>query len=273
MAMATIMASPSAHAFDTKEPVQAGQGNVRALFKFGFLADKRGKKDEAVAAYRDAARQGHTGARWKLANMYAKGDGVTEDDLEAFRMFENIVKQGAEPGSSEATFVAHALVSLADYIRNGIPQSPITPDPRKARELLWQAAANFAEPSAQFKLGLMLLDGEGGSADPRQAARWFNLASTKGHAGAKAMLGQMLFERGKKVRGLALMTSALKKSDDQDKNWIRAMQEEAFANGARPWHWPRVRALNSTQRQRDRFGWPARNDILSKQRADLVYRR
>jgi len=227
--LAMVATSAPARAFDTKEPVTASQGNVRALFKFGFMADKRGKKDEAVAAYRDAARQGHTGARWKLANMYAKGDGVAEDDLEAFRMFENIVKQGAEPGSSEATFVAHALVSLADYVRSGIPQSPVTADPRKARELLWQAAANFAEPSAQFKLGRMLLYGEGGASEPHQAARWFNLAARKGHAGAKALLGQMLFERGQTVRGLALMTAALKNSSDQDKIWIRTMQEEAFA--------------------------------------------
>lgn len=205
------------------------RGDVRALFKFGFLADRSGKKDEAVAAYRDAAQQGHTGARWKLANMYAVGDGVVEDDLEAFRMFEGIVTQGADPGSSEATFVAHALVSLADYVRQGIPQSPVVADPRRARELLWQAAANFGEESAQFKLGQMLLNGEGGGADPRQAARWFNLAAGKGHAGAQAMLGQMLFERGKTVRGLAMMTTALKGAEGDDRVWIRRAQEEAFA--------------------------------------------
>lgn len=222
-----LAAIPAAYAFDDNDT--SVRGNVTAIFKFGFFAEKEGNKGEAVEAYRDAARQGHKGARWKLANMYAAGDGVTENDLEAFRIFQGIVNQGAEPGSQDASFVAHALVSLSDYIRTGIPETPVVADPRRARELLWQAAANFGEPNAQFKLGDMLLKGEGGAADPRQAARWFNLASQKGHAGAQAMLGQMLFERGKTVRGLSLLTTALSNASPEDRVWIRTMQEDAFA--------------------------------------------
>lgn len=223
-----VTAAPSqALAFD--ETNQSVRGNVTAIFKFGFFAEKKGNKGEAVEAYRDAARQGHKGARWKLANMYAAGDGVAEDDLEAFRIFQGIVNQGAEPGTQDASFVAHALVSLSDYIRSGIPETPIHADPRRARELLWQAAANFGEPNAQFKLGEMLLNGEGGSAEPKQAARWFNLAAQKGHAGAQARLGTMLVERGKTVRGLSFLTEALANASPQDRQWIRTMHEEAFA--------------------------------------------
>ncbi|MEM1375786.1 MAG: tetratricopeptide repeat protein [Pseudomonadota bacterium] len=216
-------------AFDDSKSAGAANGDVRAIFKFGFWADRNGKKEQAVKAYRDAAGLGHKGARWKLANMYAAGDGVTENDLEAFRMFEGIVREGAEPGTQNATFVAHALVSLADYIKSGIPESPVTANPRRARELLWQAAAHFGEANAQFKLGKMFLNGEGGSVDERQAARWFNLAAAKHHSGAKAMLGHMLFERGKTVRGLAMMTQALGTAAPEDHRWIREMQEEAFA--------------------------------------------
>ena len=232
MACAMVLtANVPASAFDetVELEIQVDRRDARSILRFGFWADKQGKKKEAVQAYRDAARHGHRGAQWKLAHMYAAGDGVPEDDLEAFRMFEGIVQQGAEPGSSDAAFVANALVSLADYIRNGIPNSSVLPDPRRARDLLWQAAANFGEPNAQFKLGTMFLRGEGGRADERQAARWFNLAAEKGHAGATAMLGHMLFEHGKTVRGLAMMTHALGQADVQDRNWIRAMQEEAFA--------------------------------------------
>ncbi|MGB7431655.1 MAG: hypothetical protein WA921_04215, partial [Ahrensia sp.] len=55
---ATMAASvPVAQAFDETEPTV--RGNVTAIFKFGFFAEKKGNKGEAVEAYRDAARQGH----------------------------------------------------------------------------------------------------------------------------------------------------------------------------------------------------------------------
>ena len=42
------------------------------LFKFGFSAYKKGRKDEAVEAYKYAAEKGHPGARWALANIDRK---------------------------------------------------------------------------------------------------------------------------------------------------------------------------------------------------------
>nr|WP_329610505.1 hypothetical protein [Jiella pelagia] len=81
----------------------------------------------------------------------------------------------------------------------------------------------------------MLLNGEGGRANPRQAARWLNLASEKGHVGAEALLGYLLFD-GKKislrpepVRGLAMLTMALKEAGIGDQQWIRPLQEETFS--------------------------------------------
>ena len=40
----------------------------------------------------------------------------------------------------------------------------------------------------------MFLDGPGGDQNARQAARWFKLAARKGHVGAQAEFGHMLFE-------------------------------------------------------------------------------
>ncbi len=51
-----------------------------AMFRFGFSAYKSGHKDQAVEAYRYAAENGQLGARWKLARMYAEGDGVTRNE-------------------------------------------------------------------------------------------------------------------------------------------------------------------------------------------------
>ena len=92
-----------------------------------------------------------------------------------------------------------------------------------------RAAATYRNPNAQFEMGKMFLTGDGVKRNPQQAGRWLQLAAEKGHAGAQATLGQMLFRSGKGVRGLAMMTAALERAAPGDQVWIRDMQEEAFA--------------------------------------------
>ena len=75
--------APQALAFDPQSGVSKESGPFD-LFKFGFFSYKEGRKGDAVEAYRYAAEKGHTGSRWALANMYADGDGVPENVLEAF---------------------------------------------------------------------------------------------------------------------------------------------------------------------------------------------
>ena len=43
------------------------------------------------------------------------------------------------------------------------------------------------------------------------------------------MFGDLLFKNGKTVRGLASLTAALQHAEPQDRAWISAMQEQAFA--------------------------------------------
>src|SRR6218665_2242213 len=86
----------AAAAFDIKSGVTKESGPFD-LFKFGFKAYKNGQKQEAVEAYRYAAEKGHTGSRWALANMYAYGDGVAQNDFEAFKIYSDIANEGIEP--------------------------------------------------------------------------------------------------------------------------------------------------------------------------------
>ncbi|MRG57291.1 hypothetical protein SAMN05428967_1093 [Phyllobacterium sp. YR620] len=215
-------------AFDTQNEVKEDSSPF-ALFKFGFSAYKNGHKDEAVKALRFAAEKGHQGANWKLARMYAEGDGVKEDDYQAYQMFEQVIREGADQGTQNESYVADALVALAGYLKRGIPNSPVGANPSAARDLYMQAASNFGDSDAQFELGKMLMKGEGGQSNPNQAARWFRLAAQKGNAGAQAMLGNLLFQAGKTVRGLAMMTAALEHASKQDRAWIGDIQEQAFS--------------------------------------------
>ncbi|MBZ9807920.1 sel1 repeat family protein [Mesorhizobium sp. BR1-1-9] len=215
--------------FDDKTGVKP-QSSPWAVFQFGYSAYKNGHKEQAAEAYKYAAENGQIGATWKLARMYAEGDGVARDDYEAFKFFSEIVDQDVEPGSPEESYVSDALVALGDYLRKGIPGSPVTENEVAAQEYYMRAAANYRNPNAQFEMGQMFLKGEGGvKASVKQAGRWFQLAAEKGHAGAQATLGHLLFQSGKIVRGLAMMTAALERAAPADQPWIRGMQEEAFA--------------------------------------------
>lgn len=199
------------------------------VFKFGFSAYKNGHKDQAVQAYRDASEQGQIGATWKLARMYAEGDGVVRDDYEAYKFFSEIVSRDVEPGSSDERFVGDALAEMGRYVQDGIPGSPVAADPDAAREY-FQRAANYGSPIGQFEVGKMYLQrAESSPSKLRMAGRWLKLAAKNGHEGARAMLGNLLFQSGKVVDGLAMMTAALERAEPGDRPWIRSMQEEAFA--------------------------------------------
>ena len=215
--------------FDDKTGVKA-RSNPWAVFQFGFSAYKSGHKDQAAEAYRYAAENGQIGATWKLARMYATGDGVGRNDYEAFKFFSEIADQDVEAGSPEESYVSDALVALGDYMKQGIPDSPVRANSVAAQEYYMRAAANYRNPNAQYEVGKMFLKGDGGvKASVRQAGRWFQLAAEKGHAGAQATLGNLLFQSGKVVRGLAMMTAALQRASPPDQLWIRGMQEEAFS--------------------------------------------
>lgn len=234
VAVATLGAAGQAFAFDEKifddKTGVKPKSSPWEVFQFGFSAYKNGHKEQAVEAYKYAAENGQIGATWKLARMYAEGDGVAQDDYAAYKFFSEIADQDVEPGSPEESYVSDALVALGDYLKQGIPGSPVNADPVAAQEYFMRAAANYRNPNAQYEMGKMFLKGEGGvKASVRQAGRWLQLAAEKGHAGAQATLGNLLFQSGKVVRGLAMMTAALSRATPADQPWIRSMQEEAFA--------------------------------------------
>lgn len=227
-----LLPMPSiAQAFDINAGVSSESGPFD-LFKFGFNAYKNGQKEDAVEAYRYAAEKGHTGSRWALANMYEAGDGVVEDDFEAFKIYAQIANQGIEPGSEDTGFFVNALMSLARYYRNGIPNTPVKADLAQARQLYFQVASTFGLPEAQFQLARMILAGEGGATNVQQAKKWLNMARKGGHAGAMSVFGSLLFEEGQTVRGLAFLTAALSHCATKECEWMQRLQEQAFASAS-----------------------------------------
>jgi len=190
-----------------------------------------GEKAKALNALQYAADQGHLAAQWKVGRMYADGDGVPQDDMRAFNYFSQIANTYPDesPGSPQARFVANAFVALGRYYLTGIPNSTIKPDAARAREMFAYAASYFGDADAQYQLGRLYLDGT--PSDPHQAARWFQLAATKGDCRAEAVLGDLLFQ-GKHVprqaaRGLMWLTLS-KDCVGVEEAWAKPLYDNAF---------------------------------------------
>jgi hypothetical protein len=191
-----------------------------------------GEKAKALTALQYAADQGEPGAQWKLGRMYADGDGVPQDQIRAFNYFSEIANTHPDesPGTPQARFVANAFVSLGHYYLTGIPNSKIKPDLARAHELYAYAASYFGDADAQYDLGRMYLDAT--PPNPHEAARWFQLAATKGQCHAEAALGDILF-KGQYVprqaaRGLMWLTLG-RDCAGSDETWVKPLYDTDFS--------------------------------------------
>lgn len=229
-----LMVGGNAHAFDPAK-VFEGDMSSRKIFRFYFEARKKGQEEEAVSVLKYAADQGNPAAQWKLGRMYEIGDGVKRDPLAAFNIFKGITERHsrANPNSPDGQFASDAMVALGRYYHNGIPDGNIAPDLYQARVMFTTAAMVFRNASGQFELARMNLDKSDGMHDPKLAARLLTLANRKGHNGAKALLGSMIFNGeqvvANPVKGLVMMSEAKKIAGQRNYEWIAQLQEEAFA--------------------------------------------
>ncbi len=212
---------------DKTTPLQIFK-NPQAALRAGLEDFKTGDSRSGLEALKYAAAAGELLARWKLAKMYADGDGVPHDDIKAYEYFAQIVENYDEdnPDPRELPVVSSAFVAVGAYSLNGIANTKVEPDPQRALAMFQYAATNFGDPNAQYDLARMYLDGIGVDKDATQAARWLHLAADKNHAEAQALLGQLLFAGRDGVprqRGFGLMWLTLARDaalQDKKDQWI-----------------------------------------------------
>ena len=180
-----------------------------------------------------AAERGDLVAQSMLGCMYAKGAGVTRNDLRAFGYFRRIADDHADdpPHPPQARLVAHAFVALGQYHLVGIANSDIPASPDLARDMFAYAAAYFHDADAQYYLACLYLGGLGLQHNPLQASRWLRLAADKGEHRAQAVLGYLLFSGNAGLRqaapGLMWLIIA-RDSASPDETWIADAYETAF---------------------------------------------
>jgi TPR repeat protein len=166
-------------------------------FTYGVDQYNSGDKATAAEALDFAAQKGIAGAQWKLARMYADGDGVGRDDVKAFQLFSEVIANSNDDDSTDAAaapYVSNAYVRLGNYYKNGIPNSKVKPDSSRARQAFTYAASLFGNSDAQLNLAKMYFNGEGGDRDLVQAAKWAKLSADKGNAEARDLAIEISLE-------------------------------------------------------------------------------
>jgi exopolysaccharide production negative regulator len=204
--------------------------------RMGLEELRAGDSKSSLEALKYAAEGGQSLAQWKLGRMYADGDGVPHDDLKAYEYFDQIIRSYSEdePDRRDLGAVSNAVVAIGIYSLNGIPNSPIQPDPDRAYELFMYAATNFGDPDAQYNLARMYMDGVGGlEKNNMRAARWLSLAAEKHHHPAQAVLGHLLFiGEGlprQRARGLMWLTIAKAAAHGAKDQWMIDLYSKDFA--------------------------------------------
>jgi len=137
-----------------------------ANFKAGVDAYNRGDYAIALHEWQPLAEQGDADAQFDLGQLYANGQGVPQDYVQARQWYEKAAAQGQ----------TLAQLNLGDFYGNG---TGVTQDYQQA--LFWfRVAASHGNALALTKLGLMYERGNGVTQDFVLAHKWYILGAANG---------------------------------------------------------------------------------------------
>ncbi len=169
--------------------------------KKGRKAYRNGNYDKAAKHFRTASEEGSPVADWYLAHMFRLGLGVKRDHAIAHSYYERVVGGYAPQDLSgrRLQIVVDSQLRLANYLRAGIPDAGIEPNPQLAAKQFLRIASAYGHPGAQYSLGVMNLRGEGMKKNEQQGLKWLTAAAKKRDPEAEAYLGD-LYWSGKTVQ-------------------------------------------------------------------------
>tara|TARA_B100001123_G_scaffold451141_1_gene627540 strand:+ start:50493 stop:51167 length:675 start_codon:yes stop_codon:yes gene_type:complete len=145
----------------------------------GFLPAQQLRPE--VVDLRQLAEQGNVEAQMSLGTIYQFGDGVRQDQTEAFKWYLRAAKRGDPRAQSNIG----SMYSTGE----GVPRD-------YAKSVQWyRKAAKQGNSSAQFNLGTMYDTGRGVQKNYTEAVKWFQEAAKQGDIDAQFTLG-LMYHRG-----------------------------------------------------------------------------
>jgi TPR repeat protein len=193
-----LLTTPAA-AFDATADVVAGAA-----------AYNRGDVDTAFRLLSAEATRGNSDAEVNLGYLYARGQGVAADQLEALRLYRLSAAQGNGEGMNAVGYkyqfgtgvTANLQTAIAWYCRaiaRGNPRAlnnlailydhgiGMVQDLGTARDL-WRQSAERGHPNSAYNLGASLIAAPGAADDTRQGMLWLQRAAMAGQAAAQQWL-------------------------------------------------------------------------------------
>jgi TPR repeat protein len=182
---------------------QADAQSVTALA--GMQAYNRGDIGTALRLLHEAAVAGDAEAEVNLGYLYARGQGVFEDQKEAFRLYQQSADQGNSEGMNAlgykylygtgvAVDPARAVHWFCLAIGNGNPRAMnnlammlntghyVMQDEAEARAL-WEQSAKLGHGNSMMNLGMSYLQGH--KRDPAKGQEWIRRAAEAGQPDAQ----------------------------------------------------------------------------------------
>ncbi|HEV2211160.1 MAG TPA: tetratricopeptide repeat protein [Verrucomicrobiae bacterium] len=194
--------------FEEVKP-RAEAGDVQAQATLGDLyANGQGVTQnytQAAKWYQMAAAKGNPAAETALGDLCEAGQGLRRDMKEAAKWYQ----QAAQQGYARAQYNLATLYTSGEGVALNVPEA-----------LKWYGkAADQGDSLAQFNLGMRYLEGKGVAQNPVEAWKWLSLAEANGVGDATA---------AKRMAAGRMNSDQLRQARDE----LEAFQKQAAAHSA-----------------------------------------
>lgn len=168
-------------------------GSASAHYNLGLMADMNGNSVKAAEEYRIAAEMGLPEAQYRLSTMLESGEVQSNDSKEWRHLLDKAVARGDKQALSRIDGIKRERDINRYLATENCPECVAPPEKAMADRGLSQLKqlADKGDASAQYNLGVRLLQGKSANSDPSEAARMFTLAARQGYAPAQRQIAQM----------------------------------------------------------------------------------
>jgi hypothetical protein len=196
---------------------------------------RAGRPEVALPALEHAASKGFFFGEFYLARLFADTTGPYTDHAKAYMLYQRLADAHADidpDDDQRAPFVAKAFTALAGYLKRGVPEINVEPNPERAAEYLHHAATFFNDKDAQYELAKLYLKGEGVPLNTRQALHWLSVLTEQGHARAQAFLADLYWSgeylEKSPLRAFALVSVAVENAPAHERIWIEDIYQNIY---------------------------------------------